>query len=174
MHMRKSIVILLLLCCLPSANAATYPVQAEVFFSPQGGTADEVIRQIDQAHRTIRVQAYSFTHASIAKALVEAEKRGVDVQVILDRSNRTGKYSAADFTSHGGVPTYIDAAHPIAHNKIMILDGETVITGSFNFTKQADEKNAENLLILHSKDLAATYLENWQSHKAHSDEYVGR
>jgi phosphatidylserine/phosphatidylglycerophosphate/cardiolipin synthase-like enzyme len=56
----------------------------------------------------------------------------------------------------------------------MIIDKETVITGSFNFTKAAEEKNAENLLILKSKELAKTYIDNWTKHKEHSDSYSGR
>ena len=73
-----------------------------------------------------------------------------------------------------GFQPYIDAAHAIAHNKVMVLDKETVITGSFNFTKAAEEKNAENLLILRSKDLAQEYAENWKKHKRHSEKYEGR
>jgi phosphatidylserine/phosphatidylglycerophosphate/cardiolipin synthase-like enzyme len=72
-----------------------------------------------------------------------------------------------------GIPTYIDFMHTIAHNKIMILDKETVITGSFNFTKAAEEKNAENLLILKDKGLAAVYIDNWVKHKKHSERYKG-
>jgi len=106
--------------------------------------------------------------------LLDAKRRGVDVAIILDKSNRTAKYSAADFTAHGGIPTYIDAAHPIAHSKIMIIDDATVITGSFNFTKADEESNAENLLVLHSRELAARYLENWTAHQAHSQPYAGR
>ncbi|MGO9613606.1 MAG: phospholipase D-like domain-containing protein [Dissulfurispiraceae bacterium] len=56
----------------------------------------------------------------------------------------------------------------------MIIDKETVVTGSFNFTKAAEEKNAENLLILKSRELARFYIDNWQSHRKHSEEYVGR
>ena len=58
---------------------------------------------------------YSFTSAPIAKALVDAKKRGVDTEVILDKSQRTEKYSSADFVAHEGIPTFIDAAHAIAH-----------------------------------------------------------
>jgi len=65
----------------------------------------------------------------------------------------------------------IDSKHAIAHNKIMIIDKETVITGSFNFTKAAEEKNAENLLIIRNKDLANVYMENWYKHKEHSEPY---
>jgi phosphatidylserine/phosphatidylglycerophosphate/cardiolipin synthase-like enzyme len=58
------------------------------------------------------------------------------------------------------VPTKIDANHAISHNKVMIIDGETVLTGSFNFTKAAQEKNAENLLIIWDPSLAAQYTQN--------------
>jgi phosphatidylserine/phosphatidylglycerophosphate/cardiolipin synthase-like enzyme len=93
---------------------------------------------------------------------------------ILDKSNRSQRYSAADFTHNMGIPTYIDAEHAIAHNKIMIIDKGTVITGSFNFTKSAEEKNAENLLILKNKELARVYSDNWNKHMKHSEEYTGR
>jgi phosphatidylserine/phosphatidylglycerophosphate/cardiolipin synthase-like enzyme len=73
-----------------------------------------------------------------------------------------------------GIPTFIDAEHAIAHNKVMIIDRETVINGSFNFTKAAEEKNAENLLILRSKELAGRYIDNWNRHKQHSREYRGK
>jgi phosphatidylserine/phosphatidylglycerophosphate/cardiolipin synthase-like enzyme len=120
------------------------------------------------------VQAYSFTSAPIAKALLDAHKRGVQVQVILDKSQRTEQYSAADFLANQGVPTMIDANHAIAHNKIIVIDGEAVITGSFNSTKAAQEKNAENLLIIDDKALAAQYTQNWEDHRQHSQPYVGR
>ena len=103
------------------------------------------------------MQAYSYTSAPIAKALVDAKKRGVSVEVILDKSQRSEKYSSADFLKNAGVPTYIDAKHAIAHNKVMVIDGQTVLTGSFNFTKAAEESNAENLLVIHEAALAAKY-----------------
>lgn len=149
-------------------------VQTQVFFSPRGGCTEAVVSTISQAKTEILVQAYSFTSAPIAKALVDAHKRGVHVQIILDRSQRKERYSSADFTAHAGIPTYIDAAHAIAHNKVMIIDKSTVISGSFNFTKAAEEKNAENLLVLRSKELARGYIENWQRHKEHSERYGGR
>jgi phosphatidylserine/phosphatidylglycerophosphate/cardiolipin synthase-like enzyme len=149
-------------------------VQAQVFFSPRGGCTEAVVSTISQAKAEILVQAYSFTSAPIAKALVDAHKRGVHVQIILDRSQRKERYSSADFTAHAGIPTYIDAAHAIAHNKVMIIDKATVISGSFNFTKAAEEKNAENLLVLKSKELARGYIENWAMHKEHSERYAGR
>jgi phosphatidylserine/phosphatidylglycerophosphate/cardiolipin synthase-like enzyme len=114
------------------------------------------------------------TSAPIAKAIIDAKKRGVKVEAILDRSNRTDKYSAATFLKNQGCDVLIDAKHAIAHNKIMIIDGETVITGSSNFTKAAEENNAENLLVIHDKKLAERYIKNWQEHARHSEIYIGK
>ena len=96
------------------------------------------------------------------------------MELILDKSQRTQKYSSATFLFNAGIPTKIYAKHAIAHNKVMIIDGETVITGSFNFTKAAEENNAENLLIVHDKKLAERYTRNWQEHERHSEVYVGK
>jgi hypothetical protein len=85
----------------------------EVFFSPQGGCTEAVVRALDHTTNNALVQAYSFTSAPIAKALVDAHKRGIKVQVILDNSQRTEKYSSADFVADAGIPTYIDARHAI-------------------------------------------------------------
>jgi len=148
--------------------------QTQVYFSPKGGCTTAIVGEISKAKTEILVQAYSFTSRDIAKALVDANKRGVHTEIILDRSNRSQKYSAADFTFNMGIPTFIDAEHAIAHNKVMVIDKETVITGSFNFTKAAEEKNAENVLILKNKELAKVYIDNWNRHKGHSEGYKGR
>jgi phosphatidylserine/phosphatidylglycerophosphate/cardiolipin synthase-like enzyme len=144
---------------------------AQVYFSPRGGCTDAIIEEIDQARSEILVQAYSFTSAPLAKSLLKAYKRGVKVEVILDKSQKTARYSSATFLSNARIPTFIDYSHAIAHNKIMIIDRQVVITGSFNFTKAAEESNAENLITLRSKELAGIYLKNWQRHKDHSQAY---
>ena len=94
--------------------------------------------------------------------------------MILDKSQRTEKYSSADFVSHAGIPTLIDDKHAIAHNKVMVLDGQTVITGSFNFTKAAEQNNAENLLVIRDKTIAEKYTANWRAHAEHSERYAGK
>jgi phosphatidylserine/phosphatidylglycerophosphate/cardiolipin synthase-like enzyme len=152
----------------------TTPSAVTVCFTPGGQCTEAIVKTLDAAQRTNLVQAYSFTSAPIAKALLDAHTRGVQVQVILDKSQRSEKYSSADFLANQGVPTMIDANHAISHNKVMIIDGETVLTGSFNFTKAAQEKNAENLLLLRDPTLAAQYTQNWEAHRQHSQPYVGR
>ena len=152
--------------------AVDHPVpQVAVYFSPHGGCTDAIVRELDAAKESVLVQAYEFTSAPIAKALMEAHKRGVKVQVILDKSQRTEKYSSATFFQNVGIPTFIDDIHGLAHNKVMVIDGRMVITGSFNFTKAAEESNAENLLVVHDADLAAKYAKNWQEHLEHSVPY---
>ncbi len=108
----------------------------QVYFSPNGGAAEAIIQEIDQAKTEILVQAYTFTSQPIANALLSAHKRGINVQVILDKSQRSEKYTSASFMANVGIPTYIDDRHAIAHDKIMVIDRETVITGSFNFTRR--------------------------------------
>jgi len=156
-----------------------YPVTisqniCHVYFSPNGGCTEAVVNELDKAKSNILVQAYSFTSEPIAKALVDAHKRGVNVQVILDKSQRTEEFSEADFIAHVGIRTLIDPVHAIAHNKIMIIDNQVVITGSFNFTKAAEEHNAENLLAIHDVEMAKRYTENWKGHEGHSEVYNGR
>jgi len=163
------VVCIQVLWAAPLSDRAT--PQITVHFSPHGGCTDAVVKQLDGAKESVLVQAYSFTSVPIAKAIVDAHKRGVKVQVILDKSQRTEKYSSATFLQNEGVPVFIDAKHAIAHNKVMVIDGRIVITGSFNFTKAAEESNAENLLVIPDADMATQYTKNWQDHLAHSVEY---
>ena len=106
---------------------------------------------------------------------MDAKKRGVKMVVVLDKSQRREKYTSADFVAHAGIPTYIDDQHAIAHNKIKIIDRQTLITGSFNFTKAAEEKTAENLLVLKGNRLLVDrYVRNFEEHKGHLEVYVGK
>jgi phosphatidylserine/phosphatidylglycerophosphate/cardiolipin synthase-like enzyme len=159
---------LLLAGCGPQASI---PQGVQVYFSPNGGATDAAVNALEHATNSVLVQAYSFTSAPIAKALVDAHRRRVIVQVILDHSQRTEKYSEADFLRNSGIPTLIDAQHPIAHNKIIIIDGYLVLTGSFNFTRAAEEHNAENILVINDPILAKQYIANWYAHEQHSEPY---
>jgi phosphatidylserine/phosphatidylglycerophosphate/cardiolipin synthase-like enzyme len=138
------------------------------YFSPKGGCTEAVIRELERARRQILVQAYSFTSDAITNGLVEARKRGVDVEVLLDRSNETERYSDLHIFLENGLHPLIDAHHAIAHNKIMIIDRRTLITGSFNFTNQAEHENAENLLVIKGHpELVQAYCQNFAAHKSH-------
>lgn len=134
----------------------------EVAFSPNNGVTTVVVKAIGEAHHTLLVSAYSFTSKDIAEALLDAKKRGVVVKIILDKSQVSQKYSSSTFFSNQGFDLRIDVKHAIYHDKVMIIDDKTVITGSFNFTKAAETKNAENLLVLRNNpELAKLYTQDW-------------
>lgn len=141
----------------------------EVVFSPHGGATAAIVKTLSLSRSSILVSAYSFTSAELANALLDAKKRGVNVKIILDKSQTSQSYSSAKFFANQGFSMRIDAKHAIYHNKVMIIDEKTIITGSFNFTKAAESKNAENTIILHdNRPLAKQYADNWWLHWHHA------
>jgi phosphatidylserine/phosphatidylglycerophosphate/cardiolipin synthase-like enzyme len=144
------------------------PPSVEVFFSPKGGCTEAVVREINRARHEVLVQAYSFSSKPIAEALVAAKTRGVQVTVLLDKSNEAEAYSDLPLLLEQGLAPLIDGHHAIAHNKVMVIDRATVVTGSFNFTHQAEAENAENLLVIKGHAaLARTYHDHFGEHKGH-------
>jgi len=147
---------------------------AQVAFTPGDDIGALIVAAIDRAKQQILVQAYSFTHREIAEALIAAKKRGIDVQVIADHDQDARVATTQiGYLVERGVPLHLDAMHPAAHNKVMVIDAggadPAVITGSFNFTHAAQYRNAENLLILRGNPLLAeAYAANWRRHRAHS------
>jgi phosphatidylserine/phosphatidylglycerophosphate/cardiolipin synthase-like enzyme len=138
------------------------PAYAETTVSFQNQTAN-IVQLIDNAQHSIHLAAYSFTSKPIAAALVHAHQRGVDVEVVLDKSNQTAHYSAATFLANQNIPTRINCRYAIMHDKFMVIDGKTVETGSFNYTRAAEEKNAENVIILRDDPaVARQYDAEWQ------------
>jgi len=150
-------------------NGASY----QLCFVPDGASCqDLLVSAIDQTRSQLRVQAYSFTSAPIASAIKRAKERGVDVKVILDKSQVSQKYSGATYLRNAGIDVVIDTKPAIAHNKVMIFDGEAVFTGSFNFTKAAQQRNAENGMLVRGDDaLTKAYLANWGKRYSVSSRY---
>jgi phosphatidylserine/phosphatidylglycerophosphate/cardiolipin synthase-like enzyme len=151
----------------------TYQVPAagsvEVAFSPNEGSEALVLKVIRSAQRDIRMLSYSFTSASITQALVDAKKRGVDVRLVADQKNntaedRSGKARAAlSALTNAGADVRTISIYPIHHDKVLIVDAETVELGSFNFTDAAAHRNSENVLVnWHNPSLAKVYLEHFQ------------
>lgn len=146
----------------PSPTLIQAAGSIEVAFSPNNGVTEVVVKAIGEAKQTLLVAAYSFTSKDIAEALLDAKKRGVAVKIILDKSQVSQKYSSSTFFANQGFDLRIDVKHAIYHDKVMIIDDKTVITGSFNFTKAAETKNAENLLVLRDNPtLAKLYTQDW-------------
>jgi phosphatidylserine/phosphatidylglycerophosphate/cardiolipin synthase-like enzyme len=144
-------------------------LQVRAFFSPKGGCQEAIVAELKKARREILVQAYSFTADPLTFALVEAKKNGVIVEVVLDKSNEVDRYSDLHFFIENQMDVKIDHSHAIAHNKIIIIDKKVLITGSYNFTNQAENENAENLMIVTGHpELVAWYRDNFFKHHEHS------
>lgn len=147
----------------------------EVAFSPKAGATELVVKVISTAKKSIRVAAYSFTSKPIAQALVDAHKRGIDVRVVVDKSQKSERYTSATFLANMGIPVRVDSMHAIQHNKFMVVDGIHVQNGSFNYTAAAEQRNAENALVIwNNPKLAATYADNWREHWEHSEPYAAK
>jgi len=152
--LKRLILCWVFICC------ASYP-ETTVCFTPNKQCQQHIISEIMNAKESIRVQAYGFTDKLIAHALVNMYTRGVDVAVILDKSNRTSVKSVRSILIDSNIPLRFDLDHGIAHNKIMIIDESRVITGSYNFSENAYKVNRENVLIIEDKELSKKYLDNW-------------
>lgn len=155
----------------PSRSAP--PPAVSVCFTPGENCEAIIVREIARAKRQVLIQAYGFTSIPIITAVMEAAGRGVEVLVILDKSNDRGRYSAATYLSNAGIPVWIDTPPGIAHNKVMIIDRERVLTGSYNFTKSAKTRNAENLLVISSRPVALRFAANWEARLKASKSYEG-
>jgi phospholipase D len=140
-----------------------------VCFTPPSGCGSLIAREIRQSKKTIYLQAYGLTSFAIINQLIDASHRGVKVKALLDSSNFSDKKSVVDDLRSAGVEVTMDKVHGIAHNKVMIIDGHKVITGSFNFTEAADRRNAENLLLIDDAHVAHQYLMNWINRKRASE-----
>lgn len=141
-----------------------------VFFSPDGGCLDAVVSQVASAQKSIDVQAFMLTTEKIAEPIIAAHRRGVAVRVIFDAYQADDDFSLDEKLVEAGVPVWLDSPEDgkgKAHNKVMIVDGQTVLTGSYNFTLTADEKNAENLLVIRARPLIVNaYRRNFEARLA--------
>lgn len=153
-----------LLMALTLAIASPLPAMAapsfEVGFSPatRHSASEVVLSAIEGARSSISVAAYSFTSKPVATALVAAKKRGVTVRVVADAKANSDRYTAVTFLANQGVPVRLNGRYAIMHNKFMVVDGDIVQTGSFNYTASAVSRNAENVLLIRdAPELAATY-----------------
>lgn len=166
------LLVVLGVCGVVLSGSAGQATELRSCFTPGEDCTSLIVQQINNAKSSVLVQAYSFTSEPIIAALGQAKQRGVDVRAILDKTNEQERYSAATFLTNHGIAVLIDDKPAIAHNKVMVLDGMDVITGSFNFTKAAQERNAENVLVIKQEPrLAQAYTENWKRRAAASRPY---
>jgi phosphatidylserine/phosphatidylglycerophosphate/cardiolipin synthase-like enzyme len=137
--------------------------QVSVGFSP-GNAELLVIQTIDQAHRSIDVAAYSFTSTAIATALERAAGRGVTIRVVMDKNQARTRFSPVSSLARSGISIRLNDQFASMHDKFMVVDGTTVETGSFNYTRSAQARNAENVIVLRDAPaIARSFDTQWES-----------
>lgn len=135
-------------------------VMIETYFSPEDGDAieDRVAELIREADQSVKVMVFSFTLDLWAEALVNRHNNGINVQVVVETVGSTGTGAELPRLLCEGIPARRDGNPDILHHKVIIIDEEIIVTGSFNFSVSARDNNSENLLIIHSANLARYYI----------------
>lgn len=153
----------------PVAGDVARETDVATFFSPDGGARRAIVAEINGAREEILVAMYTFTSAEIAESLIRARERGVQVRVMLDEGQRirggaNGRQSARLIES--GIEVRFDSVSGLMHNKFAVIDRRLVITGSYNWTAGAEERNFENLLVIRSSPIAERYAEEFDAIKS--------
>lgn len=130
--------------------------KTEAFFCPQDQCEERAISAILGAEHSIDVAMYSFTSEKIAYALEEAESEGVEVRVVADYVQSKSNYSVLEDLEQKGIKVRIISGRTM-HNKFMIIDSALIETGSYNWTKNGNEKNAENMVFIFDEGTAKEY-----------------
>ena len=134
----------------------------EVYFSPEDGTKQRLLELIQGARESIHILAFAFTDDELAEALAERSRNGLQVAGVFEKSqvesNIGGEY---DRLRSDGIDVHLDGKSNKMHHKVMIIDEEIVVTGSYNFSYSAQEKNDENTLVIHDEQVDAEFLEEF-------------
>lgn len=156
------------------ALSPTKNTRIESAFSPDADAEKLVLKVIDAARQNLRLAAYAFTSANVARALIRAKRRGVDVKVLVDESanQRKANFAALNLLVNADIPTRTIASYSLHHDKYIVIDGKTVQTGSFNYSAAAAKSNSENVLVVWDHaELAQRYLQHWEDRWRQGDIY---
>jgi phosphatidylserine/phosphatidylglycerophosphate/cardiolipin synthase-like enzyme len=161
---------IILLLFLAGCTSQVCNESSQVYFCPEDKCSAHLIEVFDGANDSIHCAIYSFTLDSVAQSLARANDRSVEVKVIFEKQQAASNYSRDEWLESNGVGVHRDTNPGYMHNKFCIIDGKIVVTGSFNWSENADEQNDENLLIILSQALAQLYdAEFWEIWTAGSE-----
>ena len=134
-----------------------YNTEIGVCFSPHGGCKNSVIDEIKNAKTEILVAMYYFTDNDITNEVCKSKKKGVNIRVVLDKSQKMGKYNKSIKLVENNIPVRYDTRDGLMHNKFAVIDDTVLVTGSFNWTRSADEKNRENIMVIKNPEVAKIF-----------------
>jgi phosphatidylserine/phosphatidylglycerophosphate/cardiolipin synthase-like enzyme len=162
----------LVFLCRAVYRAVADAPSVAAYFSPRGGCADAIVRELKRARKEVLVLAHSFRSEPLARALLEAKLRGVRVELVFDRHNPAEPSSDLHLFTQQGLAPLVDAHFPSAHNSVILVDGRVLLTGSFDFTRQAEQENADNLLVLSGfPEVIQAYRQTFLRLKAYGEEF---
>ena len=134
-------------------------MQIETYFSPDDGVAARVVELLQGAQESIYFMAYSFTSDDIAQAMRDKFDAGLEVQGVMDSEQaKSNQGTEIDLFMQTGVDVRTDVHKGLMHHKVIIIDRSIVITGSYNFTASAEDRNDENLVVLYSPEIAHLFI----------------
>jgi phosphatidylserine/phosphatidylglycerophosphate/cardiolipin synthase-like enzyme len=134
-------------------------VAVENYFSPVDHVTDKLVAYVKGAKKSVKFMIFTYTDKDLSGAMIAQAQAGLKVQGVIE--NRGASQGAFVPIYCAGLPVEVDGNSFTMHHKVIIIDDETVITGSFNFTKSADDANDDNVLIIHSPTIAAQYNEEF-------------
>ena len=137
--------------------------QISTYFSPKNDTISPLLKEIQSAEKSIHFMAFSFTHDALGDAMRDRFEFGVDVQGVFEERQANNQYSEFNTMKDAGLRVVLDENRGAMHHKVIVIDGETVVTGSYNFSKNAETRNNENLLIIKgNREIAEAYLAEFE------------
>lgn len=131
------------------------------YFSPDDDVEKIIIKRIKKAKKSIRFMAFSFTSDGIGEAMIEKSREGVSVSGVFEKRGAKSKEGEYAKMRLEGLAVRLDSNGGAMHHKVIIIDEERVITGSYNFSKNASRRNDENVLMIDNRDIAAQYLKEF-------------
>ncbi len=159
----KRIVIVLIISLAFVFFSPNTLAKTEVYFSLYDNPETVIINNIAAAEEFINIAMYTFTDVEIAQAILEARDRGIDIKIYLDRSQVKAKYSRSRYFVQNGIEVRISSNSYIMHNKFAVIDNEIIITGSYNWTASAGERNDENLLVIDDNYIVERYQDQFNN-----------
>ncbi|MBI4453105.1 hypothetical protein HY636_00510 [Candidatus Woesearchaeota archaeon] len=145
----------------PKITSAEDNLSIENYFCPEDNCEKHVLDALNQANKSIRFMLFSFTSDAIGDLLIEKQRQGIEISGVVEKKQNTNQYSEYFKLTDAGIDITYDSNPYNLHHKVFIIDDEVVITGSYNPTGAGDNKNDENIIILHNKQIAEKFIEEY-------------
>jgi phosphatidylserine/phosphatidylglycerophosphate/cardiolipin synthase-like enzyme len=155
MFKRIGILTLLLIAAGASADVSSY-------FSPYAKCEPVILQQLSCVHRSVLISCYGLTNQPIATQLLKLHRQGVTVIICVDKLQAAGRSDQTHILKAAGIPVIVKKSPTLEHNKLMILDHETVLTGSWNFSASADLQDNTLLVITHDAPTVQAFEDAWK------------